>query len=94
MLVCGRMSSLPLFKGHLTVVAEMSLSGEDGVRQCFSTFLLQRNLPQIFALLMEPYATVKQWYFYNRIELWLRITSQVFNVFFEATPGSQWRNPG
>jgi len=27
--------------------------------QCFSTFLLQRNLPQMFALLMEPYAMVQ-----------------------------------
>jgi len=27
--------------------------------QCFSTFLLQRNLPQLFALLMEPYAMIQ-----------------------------------
>jgi len=33
----------------------------DSLAQCFSTFLLQRNLPQMFALLMEPYATVKQY---------------------------------
>jgi len=26
---------------------------------CFSTFLLQRNLPQMFALLMEPYAMIQ-----------------------------------
>jgi len=30
-----------------------------GVCQCFSTFLLQRNLPQMFALLMEPYAMIQ-----------------------------------
>jgi len=28
----------------------------EGIYQCFSTSLLQRNLPQIFALFMEPYA--------------------------------------
>ena len=27
--------------------------------QCFATFLLQRNLPQIFALLTEPYAMIQ-----------------------------------
>jgi len=27
--------------------------------QCFSTFLLQRNLPQMFALIMEPYAMIQ-----------------------------------
>jgi len=27
--------------------------------QCFSTFLLQRNLQQILALLMEPYAMLQ-----------------------------------
>jgi len=27
--------------------------------QCFSTFLLQRNLAQIFALLIEPYAMMQ-----------------------------------
>ena len=26
--------------------------------QCFSIFLLQRNLPQMFALLVEPYAII------------------------------------
>jgi len=54
--------------------------------QCFSTFLLQRNLSQMFALLMEPYATVKQWYCYNRVELWLQISSQAISVCFGATP--------
>jgi len=28
------------------------------VGQCFSTFLLQRNLPQMFVLLMEPYEKI------------------------------------
>ena len=27
--------------------------------QCFSTFLLQRNFPQTFALLVEPYAVIQ-----------------------------------
>jgi len=26
---------------------------------CFSTFFLQRNLPQMFALLVEPHAMIK-----------------------------------
>jgi len=30
------------------------------VVQCFSTFLLQRNLPQMLALLIEPYAVILQ----------------------------------
>ena len=29
------------------------------VAQCFSTVLLQRNLPQMFALLMKPYAIIQ-----------------------------------
>jgi len=29
------------------------------VCQCFSTFLLQWNLPQMFALLMEPYVNIQ-----------------------------------
>jgi len=29
------------------------------LRQCFSTFLLQKNLPQMFELLMEPYAMIQ-----------------------------------
>jgi len=29
------------------------------LQQCFSTFLLQRNLLQMFALLMEPYAMIQ-----------------------------------
>ena len=29
------------------------------LQQCFSTFLLQRNFPQMFALLMEPYAMIQ-----------------------------------
>jgi len=40
----------------------------------------------MFALLMEPYATVKQWYCYNRVELWLQISSQAISVCFGATP--------
>jgi len=56
-----------------------------GLNQCFSTFLLQWNLPQMFALLMEPYATVKQWYCYYHIELWLRISSQAIWVSFGGT---------
>jgi len=31
---------------------------EDNVHQCFSTFLLQRILLQMFALLMEPWAMI------------------------------------
>jgi len=27
--------------------------------QCFSTFVLQRNLPQMLPLLMEPYAMIQ-----------------------------------
>jgi len=29
------------------------------VAQCFSTFLLQRDLPQIFALFIKPYAIIE-----------------------------------
>ena len=29
------------------------------LQQCFSTWLLKRNLPQMFALLMEPYAMIQ-----------------------------------
>jgi len=29
---------------------------KDSLQQCFSTFLVQRNLPKMFALLKEPYA--------------------------------------
>jgi len=29
------------------------------VAQRFSTFLLQQNLPQMFALLVEPYAVIQ-----------------------------------
>jgi len=29
------------------------------VGQCFSTFLLQQNLPQMFVLLMEPYEKIQ-----------------------------------
>jgi len=31
----------------------------DDVRQSFSTFLLHRNLPQMYALLMEPYPMIQ-----------------------------------
>ena len=46
------------------------------IHQCFSTVLLQRNLPQMFALLMEPCAMIqpKCLYCYNRIELTFRGT--------------------
>jgi len=76
-----------LFKERLTGVAEISLSGEEGVGQCFSTFLLQRNLAQLFALLVEPYATVKQWYCYIRTELWLRISYQAGTEFMGGRGG-------
>ena len=36
---------------------------------------------------------VKQWYCYNRIELWLWISSQAISVCFGWTPGSHSRNP-
>jgi len=34
----------------------------------------------MFALLMEPFATVKHWYCYNRIELWLRFSSEAISL--------------
>jgi len=40
-------------------VSEISLSREEGVGQRLSTFLMQRDLPQNFALLVEPCVTVK-----------------------------------
>ena len=40
-------------------MAEISLSREEGVGQCFSTYVMQWNLPQNFALRVEPYVTVK-----------------------------------
>jgi len=45
------------------LVEQVDLTDEiplyNGVCQCFSTFLLQWNLPQMFALLMEPYAIMQ-----------------------------------
>jgi len=42
---------------------------------------------------MEIYATVKQWYCYNRIERCVRISSQAISVRFGGTPGSLSRDP-
>jgi len=37
----------------------ISFIPDGGLRQCFSTFLLQRNLSQMFVLLMEPCAMIQ-----------------------------------
>jgi len=56
----------------------------------------------MFTLRMEPYAMirvsfhnkpVKQWYCYNRIELWLQISSQAISVCFDRTTSSHSWNP-
>jgi len=72
----------------------------DRLYQCFSTFMLQRNLPQMVAFLLGPYAVVqmfillsvtkpvKQWYCYDHIELWLRISSQGGSVLSGGTPAA------
>jgi len=45
---------------HFTETGDMCRNKSvNNVHQCFSTFLLQRNLPQMFALLMEPYALIQ-----------------------------------
>jgi len=36
---------------------------------------------------------VKQWHRYNRIELWLRLSSQAMSGCFGRTPGNHSRNP-
>ena len=64
------------------------------VNQCFSTFLLQRNLEQMFALLVEPYVIIQVSILLQRIELWLLISSQAISIPFGGTPGSHSRNPG
>ena len=49
----------------------------------------------MFALLMEPLqlwnSGIASWY--NRIELWLQISSQAISVCSGETTGSQLRNP-
>jgi len=72
-------------------------------RQCFSTFLLQRNLPQCLHCSWNPMQwskclsfcnkPVKQWYGYNCTVLWLRIPSQAISVCFGRTPDSHSRKP-
>jgi len=49
---------------------------------------------RVFNAIHSGKDTVKQWYCYNRIELWLRISSQAITVCFGETPGSRSRNPG
>ena len=44
---------------HQSFLANSVLKALVGLSQHFSTFLLQRNLPQMFALLMKPYAMIQ-----------------------------------
>jgi len=41
--------------GLFSILAQIT----DPLAQCFSTFFLQRNLPEMFAQLMEPYAMIQ-----------------------------------
>jgi len=57
------------------------------VRQCFSTLLLQRNLQQMYALLMEPYAMIQ-------VSTLLQPHRIVFANFVPGNFGLVRRNPG
>jgi len=55
--------------------------------QCFSTFFLQRNLSQMSALLMEPYAIIQ-------VSIPHRtVVANFITGDFGETPGSSSRNP-
>ena len=56
------------------------------VNQCFSTFLLQRNLAQMFALLVEPYAKIQ-------VSILLQPHKTVVANFVAGTFGPFRRNP-
>jgi len=64
----------------------------------FFNIFAAENLPQMFAVLMEPYAiihmsillsVIKLW-----IELWLWISSLAISVCFSGNPGSHSWNTG
>jgi len=56
------------------------------LNQCFSNFLLQRNLPQMFALLMEPYAMI--W-----MSIFLQPHRHIVANFVQGKFGQFRRNP-
>jgi len=56
------------------------------LQQCFSTFLLQENLPQMFALLMEPYAMIQ-------VFILLQSYRTVVAIFVPGNFGPLRRNP-
>ena len=87
-------TSVAVKRNGLWQSAIYTLSSGD-LHQCFPTFWLQRNLPQMFALLMEPYAMIE-------VSILLQPHRTVFTDFvpgaisvcFGGTTGSQLRNPG
>jgi len=58
----------------------------EGVDQCFSTLLLQRNLPQMFALLVEPCAMIQ-------VSVLLQPHITVVANFFPGNFSLFWWNP-
>jgi len=63
------------------------------LHQCFSTFLLQRNLPKCLHCSWNPMQWSDFLYCYNRIDLLLHISSLANSVCFCGTPGNHLRNP-
>jgi len=78
------MVSMPVFFNLFAAV-------ESSANVCVTQGTLRNDLSVCPTFCNKP---VKQWYCYNRIELWLRNSSQAISVCFGGIPGSHSRNPG